>query len=77
MMDQIALSQALAGGDLANFIAQEEARGIGPIDRSEFDLATAALIKAPRSADQTLPLPSSGGLTGTKIHQDNGPYGSR
>ena len=31
------LSEAIKSGKLQEFIAQAEARGVGPIDRAEFD----------------------------------------
>ena len=43
----LTLSEAVKSGRLQDFIAQEEARGVGPIDHSEFDALTAALVKAP------------------------------
>ncbi|MFZ0207810.1 MAG: hypothetical protein WAL59_17195 [Roseiarcus sp.] len=33
------------------FIAQEEARGIGPIDRADFDAVLGKVVKAPRSGN--------------------------
>jgi hypothetical protein len=41
----IDLQEAVREGRLSEFIAQEEARGIGPIDRAEFDATIAALVK--------------------------------
>ena len=64
------LTEALATDRLADFIAQEEARGIGPIDRAEFDALTATLIKAPQSEDQTSHCSSGDGSTGKRTRQD-------
>jgi hypothetical protein len=70
----LTLSEALKTGRLQDFIAQEEARGIGPIDRAELDAVAAALIKAPQSEDQTLHSPSADGLTGKRTRRDSGQH---
>lgn len=49
----ISLSEAIRDGRLDDFIAQEEARGIGPVDRNALDRAIAKLAKARRSGDRT------------------------
>jgi hypothetical protein len=64
------LTQAIRTGRLAEFIAQEEKRGIGAVDRAELDrvihiLATIP-IKPTRSTDRTSRFPSAGGLTGKR-----------
>lgn len=63
------LSEALKGGKLSEFIAQEEARGIGPIEHDAFDALTAALIKAPQSEDQTSHSACDDGSTGKRTRQ--------
>jgi hypothetical protein len=68
----LTLSQAVKTGRLQEFIAQEEARGVGPIDRAELDRALAKMIKAPRSEDQTSRSPSRDGSTGKRTRQGNG-----
>ena len=73
----LTLSEAVKSGRLQDFIAQEETRGVGPIDREEFEAWTAALIKAPRSENQTSRSASGDGSSGTKIPQDTDPYASR
>lgn len=70
------LSQAEKSGRLQEFVAQEEARGVGPIDRSELDAFTAALVKAQQSEDQTSHSASGDGSSETKTHQGSGPYAS-
>lgn len=70
------LMLALGAGRLEEFIAQEEARGIGPIDRAEFDGAVDSLIKAPRLADQTSRSASGGNSTGKKTRRGSGPDAS-
>lgn len=49
----ISLAEAQKIGRLEEFIAQEEARGVGPILEAEFDLSASAVIKTPQSGDQT------------------------
>ena len=49
----ITLAEAQRTGRLQDFIAQEEARGVGPVSEAEFDLTTSAVIKTPQSDDQT------------------------
>ena len=73
----LTLSEAVKTGRLQEFIAQEEARGIGPIDRADLDRALAKVIKAPQSKDQTSHSPSSDGLTGKRTRRGSGPYTSR
>ena len=73
----ISLSEAIKTDRLADFIAQEEARGVGPIDRAEFDALAAALIKAPQSEDQTSHPASPDGSTGKKTRRGSGPYAGR
>ncbi len=75
-MMRLSLHQAVKEGRIADFIAQEESRGVGPVDRAEFDALTAALIKAPQSEDQTSHSASGDGSTETKTHQGSGPYAS-
>ena len=49
----LSLSKAQKTGRLQDFIAQEEARGVGPIREAEFDMTASAVIKTPQSDDQT------------------------
>lgn len=49
----LSLMQALNEDRLEDFIAQEEARGVGPISEAEFDLTASAVIKTPPRDDQT------------------------
>jgi len=42
----ITLADAVKTGRLQQFIAQEEARGVAPIDRAELNHVVATLIKA-------------------------------
>lgn len=65
----LTLSSAIKTGRLQEFIAQEEAHGVGAIDRANLDRALAKTVKAPRSEDQTLHSPSRDGSTGKRIRQ--------
>jgi len=71
------LSDALRQNRLAEFIAQEEARGVGPIDRAEFDGAVARIIKAPQSKDRTSHSSSGGNSSGTRTRRDSDQDASR
>lgn len=61
----LSLSQARKEGRLQEFIAQEEARGVGPLDGTNLDAALEMFTKQPRSADQTSHSPSDDDSTGT------------
>jgi hypothetical protein len=74
---RITLSEAISEGRLPEFIAQEEARGIGPIDRAEFDGTVFKIIKARQSEDQTSHSASGGSSSGKRTHRDIGPDASR
>jgi hypothetical protein len=73
----LTLSEAVKTGRLQEFIAQEEARGVGPVDRAELDRALAKMVKAPRSEGQTSRSPSRDGSTGKRIRPSNGQHTSR
>jgi len=73
----LTLSEALKAGQLQEFIAQEEARCVGPVPRADFDALTAALVKAPQSEDQTSHSSSDDSLTGKKTRQGTGPCAER
>jgi hypothetical protein len=60
----ITLANAKKTGRLAEFIAQEEARGVKAADLSKLDAALARAIKPPRSKHQTSRSPSRGGSGG-------------
>jgi hypothetical protein len=68
----LTLAAALKSDRLDDFIAQEEARGVGPIDRAELDHALAKMIKAPQSKDQTSHSPLRDDSTGKRTRQGNG-----
>jgi hypothetical protein len=62
----LSLALAIASGRLAEFIAQEEARGVGPVSQADLDHALAATIKGEQSADQASRSPSRDGSTETR-----------
>jgi hypothetical protein len=59
----------IRSGGLEEFINQEESRGIGPIDRAEFDCAVAKVIKAKRLEGRTSRSADGGNLNGTKTRR--------
>jgi hypothetical protein len=60
----ITLMEALKTNKLREFIAQEEARGVGPADSPELDKAIKILSTTPtQSGDRTSRSPSGGGST--------------
>ena len=73
----LTLAEAVKSGPLAEFAAQEEARGIGTMDRADFDAAVAAVIKAPQSKNRTSRSASRDGSNETEISRDSDPYISR
>jgi hypothetical protein len=68
----LTLLEAVKTGRLQDFIAQEEARGVGSIDRAEFDRLLGKAVKAPQSKDQTSRSPSRDGSTGKRTRRGNG-----
>lgn len=62
----ITLSDAVKLGRIQEFVAQEEARGIGPADTSELDAALSRLIREPRSEGRTSHSPSPDGSSGKR-----------
>ena len=73
----LTLSVAIKSGQLQEFIAQEEARGVGSIDRAEFDRLLVKAVKAPQSKNQTSRSPLPDGSTGKRPRQGNGRRTSR
>ena len=60
----LTLRNALEQNKVADFIAQEEARGIGPTDPRALDALVAEAAKERRSEDQASHSPSDDGSTG-------------
>jgi hypothetical protein len=73
----LSLAEAQKTGRLQEFIAQEEARGIGPIDRADFDAALAKIVRAPRLENRTSHSASRDGSNETETPQGSDPYTSR
>jgi hypothetical protein len=66
------LAEAVKTGRLQEFIAEQEAAAIGPIDRSKFDALSTALIKAPPPKDRTSRSASGGNSSGEKTRRGSG-----
>jgi hypothetical protein len=73
----LSLAEAQRLGRLDDFIAQEEARGIGPIYPDAFDRLADALIKSPRPEGRTSRSASADGSTGKRTRRGSGPSISR
>lgn len=73
----ITLADAIRSNRLPDFIAQEEARGMGPIDRAQFNTLVAKVIKEPQSEGQTSRSASGDGSSGKKTLRGSDPYASR
>lgn len=63
-MAGLTLSLAIKSGRLDEFIRQQEAAGIGPIDEAAFLGAASKVIKHAPQSDQTSRSASRDGLTG-------------
>ncbi len=61
----LTLKNAIETGRLHEFVAQEEARGVGPADPRALDALVVKAAKAPQSEDQASHSPSGDGSTGT------------
>lgn len=61
---KLTLTEALRSGRLADFVAQQEAEGIGPVDEAELLGAIEATVKPRRSKDRTSHSVSRNGSTG-------------
>lgn len=62
-LERLTLAEALRDGRLADFAAQAEAAGVGPIVRADFD-AMVGRITAPLPEDQTSRSRARGGSRG-------------
>lgn len=60
----LSLAKAIKAGRLREFIAQEEARGVGPANRKAFDAAIEKAVKLRRSKGRTSRSSSRGGSSG-------------
>lgn len=61
----LTLREAVKTDRLADFIAQEEARGVGPAERADLERVIRAAVRPPQSEDQTSRSASSGDSPGT------------
>ena len=64
-MTRLSLAEARKTGRLREFVAQEEARGVGPVDEAELEATIEAMAKPPQSADRTSRSASRGGSRGS------------
>lgn len=76
-MHRLTLAEAIKTNQLERFVQQEEARGVGPIDRAEFDTLLKKAATTPQSEDQTSRSASVGGSSGKRTRRGSGPYTSR
>jgi hypothetical protein len=70
MRDYLPLAKALETNRISEFVAQEEARGIGPIDRADFDGAVTKVVKERQPEDRTSRSSSDGNSSGKRTHRD-------
>lgn len=60
----LTLAQAIRDGRLEDFIEEQEARGLPPVEKSKLESALARAIKPPQPEDQTSRSVSRGGSSG-------------
>jgi hypothetical protein len=60
----LSLKDAMKNGKLADFIRQEEERGVLAIDKSDFDAVLSNIVKPKQSKGQTSHSPSRDGSRG-------------
>ena len=63
---RLSLTDAIASGKLTQFIHQEEARGVKPVDKKRLNAALAKAIKPLKSKHQTSRSASRGNSGGNK-----------
>lgn len=63
-MNQLSLKQAIDENRLDEFIRQQEAAGVGPVDERRFFAAARKVIKPAKQSDRTSRSASRGGSTG-------------
>jgi hypothetical protein len=73
----LTLAEAVKYGKIQEFIAQEEARGVGPIDRAKFDALLGKAATEPRSEGRTSRSAYAGNSTGTRTRQGKRPSAPR
>jgi hypothetical protein len=62
--NMLTLSEAIKTERLQEFIAQEEKRGIGPVERKKLDATIKLVATQPQPKDRTLRSTSRGGSRG-------------
>jgi len=65
----LSLSEAIRDDRLEDFIAQEEARGVGSANSAEVMQVIEAVARPPQSEDRTSRSPSRDGSNGKRIRQ--------
>ena len=60
----LSLKEALHTHRLEDFIIQEEANGVGPVQEADFDCLVVKVIRSGQSGDQTSGSLPAGGLPG-------------
>jgi hypothetical protein len=73
----ISLAEARRSGRIQEFVEQESARGMEPVDRTQFDGAVERLVRAPLPEDRTSRSASAGNSSEKKTRRDIGPDASR
>lgn len=73
----LSLSEAKKSDHLEEFIAEQEAAGVGPIDRAEFDGAVSEVVKAPPPKGQTSHSAYVGNSSGIRTRRDTDQDASR
>jgi hypothetical protein len=73
----LTLAEAQKSGRLEEFIAEQEAAGLSPVDRAEFDNLLSVVMSARPPKDQTSHSASDGNSTGKKTRPSTDPDASR
>jgi hypothetical protein len=60
----LSLREAIESGQIQEFIAQEEARGVAPVSEAEFEATASTVIKTPPQSGQTPGSPRRDGSRG-------------
>lgn len=72
----LTLSEAKKADRLEEFVAEQEASGIGPIDHGAFDNLLSRVITGPPPKDRTSRSSSGGNSIGKRTRLDTGPDAS-
>lgn len=73
----LTLAEAIKNGQLQEFIAQEEARGVRSVSRKDFERLIGAAVKPLQAEGQTSRSASGDGSSGKKTRRGSGPCASR